>query len=65
MDWCLSFHDYWRYSRTSGSMLEVALSGLVVSNAELMRFLETVELDLLTGSWVHLYEVAFGSDAPF
>lgn len=46
-------------------MLEVALSGLVVSNAELMRFLETVELDLLTGSWVHLYEVAFGSDAPF
>jgi len=64
MQWCLSFHNYWKHAHTSNFVLEVALLGAVVSDAELKRFLGTVELDLFTETWVHLYEVASGSHTP-
>ena len=64
VEWCLSFYNHWKYAHTSDSILEVALSGASVDDGDLDDFLESVELDLITGDWVHIYEVASNSNAP-
>jgi hypothetical protein len=64
LKWCLSYYNRWNYANTSYSILEVALSGAFVIDEDLGDFLKDVEVDLITGDWVHLYELVSSSNAP-